>query len=263
MQSTLKLWIIVPAAVLALSPAGWAQAAPASAAAPPHDIAGVWTAARGLIGNTGNEASPMTPSGQEQFDANKPGYGPRAVPVALDNDPMKYCDPLGFPRNIVWEMRAMEFVQTPAKVVQLFQYQRVWREIWTDGRPLPKNVGGSAADAPDPRYYGYSVGRWTSPDTFVVDTVGTDERTWLDGYGHPHSGDLRVEETYHRVNRDTLYLKVTIDDPKMYTKPFVILPNLELKLQSKMPLPEQLCIPSEADNYMKILGNPASGITGK
>jgi hypothetical protein len=218
----------------------------------------VWTAARGVAGTTGKEVSPMTPWGQEQFDSNKPAFGPRSFPVADDNDPMKVCDPLGFPRNTFYEMRATEFVQTPTKVVQLFQYQHVWREIWTDGRELPKNAGSDSPDAPDPRYYGYSVGKWDGDDTFVVESTGFDEDTWLDEYGDPHSIDLHVEERYHRVDKDTMELTVTVTDPKAYTKPFVALPKLVFKLQPKMSLPEQLCVPSQALRYLKVLAEPAA-----
>ena len=124
----------------------------------------------------------------------------------------------------------------PGRMLELFQYNRVWREIWTDGRELPKNVGGRAADAPDPRWYGYSVGQWDGDYSFVVDTVGSDDRSWLDTAGHPHSVDMRVQERYTRLNHNTLEMTITIDDPKAYTKPFVIttsqfkwIPNQELR----------------------------------
>ena len=145
------------------------------------------------------------------------------------------CDPLGFPRNLFHEMRAMELVQTPKKVVQLFQYQGIWRQIWTDGRELPKNAGADTIDAPDPMYYGYSVGKWDG-DTFVVDTVGLDGDTWLDVYGDPHSENLKVEERYVRQDHDTMKLTVQVDDPKAYSKPFMAQPG-ELYKLSKDDLP--------------------------
>jgi hypothetical protein len=64
-------------------------------------------------------------------------------------------------------------------------FERRWRVIWTDGRPLPKD--------PDLRWYGYSVGHWEDDSTFA-EHIGTDERSWLDNAGNPHSGDLKVEE---------------------------------------------------------------------
>ncbi len=82
------------------------------------------------------------------------------------------CDPLGFPRNMVFELRGIAFATMPDRILVLNQYQRAWREIWMDGRELPKNVGGTAKDAPDPRYYGYSAGHWEGDNTLVVETTG-------------------------------------------------------------------------------------------
>ena len=66
---------------------------------------------------------------------------------------------------------------------------------------------------------GHSIGRWDG-DTLVVDTVGMNDLTWLDGSGNPHSEDLHVVERFRRVNRDTLEVNVTYEDPKVYTKPW-------------------------------------------
>jgi len=142
-------------------------------------------------------------------------------------------------------------------MIVLSQYQRVWREIWMDGRDLPKNIdtrGGASS-----RWYGYSVGHWDGDYTFVVDTVGLDDRTWLDKAGHPHSVDMRVQERYTRVDQNTLQMTVTIDDPKMYTKPFEVLTNITFKWIPKQELDEQLCVPSEGIAYMNIIGKPSGG----
>jgi hypothetical protein len=226
----------------------------ASADFDPHQISGVWT---GLERNTtGKEVSPMTPWGKAQFEAHQPFNGPRSVSVGNSNDPMIKCDPLGFPRNLFHEMRAMEFIQTPAKTVELFQYQGIWRQIWTDGRELPKNAGGEAVNAPDPKYYGYSVGKWDG-DTFVVNTAGLDDDTWLDVYGDPHSDQLRVEERYTRQTHDTMRVTVMVDDPVAYTKPFMAQPGEFYKL-SHEDLPQQLCIPTAADSYLSLIAGPAA-----
>jgi hypothetical protein len=103
-------------------------------------------------------------------------------------------------------------------VLALHMWERRWRVIWTDGRALPED--------PDPRWYGYSVGRWEDDYTFVVTSNGTDERTWLDNAGNPHSDQLRVEERWHRVSETRLELTVTINDPKTYTRPWVALDKL-------------------------------------
>jgi len=235
----------------------------------PHDLSGVWEAPVRVT--TGNEISPLTPWGKEQFNSNKPFTGPRMIPLEQSNDPMIKCDPLGFPRNLFYEIRHMKFVQAPSETVQLFQYQAVWREIWTDGRKLPPNVGEHGG--PDPRWYGYSVGKWDG-DTFVVNTTGVDDRSWLDAYGNPHSIQMRVEERYTRLDHDHLNLTVTVDDPKAYTKPFLAQPGLTFRLATKagvagqiafssLELPEQMCVPSEAANYMGLVAAPANGKTGE
>src|SRR4029077_19839024 len=120
-----------------------------------------------------------TPAGQAKFMANKPSYGPRAVPPALGNDVMGNCDPIGFPRNMFSPARPVQFVQLPNELLQVFQYHTAWRQIWTDGRELPK-------DPDPPTLYGDSVGEWDG-DTFAVTTVGLNEKTWLDHFGYPHS----------------------------------------------------------------------------
>jgi hypothetical protein len=145
------------------------------------------------------------------------------VPVDQIDDPLSTMgDPAGFPRDLLFELRPFQVVQTPNQVLMLYMFEKRWRTVWTDGRELPKD--------PDPRWYGYSVGHWEDDFTFVVNTVGTDERTWLDNAGNPHSEDLKVQERYHRVSRDVLELTVTIDDPKTYTMPWVARDKLQLHL---------------------------------
>jgi len=88
------------------------------------------------------------------------------------------------------------------------------------------------------------------------DTVGSDERSWLDNVGHPHSIDLRVQERYTRVNHNTLEVTITINDPKAYTKPFVITKS------SFKWIPRQTtrntCVPSEEAEYLKLIAIPPS-----
>lgn len=223
----------------------------AKAPAPPRDISGVWF--RPTPGVTLNKTAPLTPWGEAQLRAHPTDHG---GVVADSSDPLNKCDPMGFPRSVLYEVRGMQFVSAPTKMVQLFQYQKVWREIWTDGRALPQGAGGSTINAPDPRYYGYSVGHWDGAYSFVVDTVDTDDRTWLDDEGHPHSDDLHVQERYSRVDHDTLQLAVTIDDAKAYTEPYVAA-NLQFTWNPKQEFEEQLCIPSEAQAYMDAIANPA------
>jgi hypothetical protein len=176
--------------------------------------------------------------------------------VAGTNDPfVRTCDPLGFPRNIIFEIRGVSFATMPDRVIIMNQYQRAWREVWTDGRMLPTNVGGTAKDSPDPRYYGYSVGHWEGDDTFVVDTTGLDDKTWLNGNGYPHSIEAHIQERYTRPDYNDLQLTVTVDDRKLYDKPFV-LGRASFRWHPTQELEEQLCIPSEMQQYLQLVGGP-------
>lgn len=238
----------------AFSAAAFAQTG-AAPAAPKRDLTGVWEGP-GIA--TLNPVPPMTAWGQAQFNTSKPFSGPRLVPAGDSNDPMIMCDPLGFPRNVLWETRGVAFVQTPLVVVELFQYEHSFRMIWTDGRALPKNAGGDAIDAPDSRYYGFAIGHWDSDGTFVADTVGIDENPWLDQLGHPQSSEMKVQEKFTRTDRDTLNITVNIDDPKAYTKAFEA-GHITYKLvPGKAELPEQLCIPTQAALYRSAIATPAA-----
>ncbi|PYU20437.1 MAG: hypothetical protein DMG30_21045 [Acidobacteria bacterium] len=189
--------------------------------------------------------------GLEALKRTKPTIGLRSVLPGETNDPVAYCDPQGFPREDLFQLRTTQILQTPVSVIILYQFDRIWRVIWTDRRELPKD--------PEPRWFGYSVGKWVDDYTLVVETSGMDERTWLDLVGRPHSGDLRVEERFHRVDHDRLEWTVTIDDPKMYTKSWVALDKFPMKLQRPdFDVREMICSPSESAEYDKLIGNPAS-----
>jgi hypothetical protein len=104
-------------------------------------------------------------------------------------------------------------IQTPGLLVMLFESYHSFRQIFTDGRPLPENR--------DPAWFGYSVGKWEG-DALVVDTVGVNDKTWLDDGGHPHSDALHVIERFRRPDFGHMEVQVTIDDPKAYTKPWTV-----------------------------------------
>jgi len=224
---------------------------PPGGQAPRRDLAGIWDAGFDGIGILEEEAKreaarpPFTPLGEQMAQRNKPGNGPRLVPVAQINDPLSILgDPSGFPRLVMFEFRPVQIVQTPDQVLMLYMFEKRYRVIWTDGRTLPQN--------PDPRWYGYSVGRWEDDSTFVVETVGMDDRTWLDSSGDPHSTELRVEERYRRVNQNNLELTVVINDPKVYTKPWMARNKLPLRLMPPgTDLMEMIPSASEAQAYQR------------
>jgi len=199
----------------------------AGAPAPPRNLTGEWDP--GLAGIAGGDnyftdrnTPPLTPLGQQMVSRNRPGHGPYAAKVYDGNDPLTtQGDPSGFPRIVNYEFRPIRIVQTPKAVLIMYSFNQTWRIVWTDGRKLP--------DDPDPRWFGYSVGRWEDDTTFVVDTVGMTDRTWIDSGGYPHSDSMRVQERYHRAGMNVLELTVTVDDPKIYTRPFQTRERLPLK----------------------------------
>src|SRR6202049_4103867 len=224
------------------------------APAPRHDISGIWDPGNNGIQPLGPRAMPedgkpehqlpYTPLGLETLNAHKPSNGVRSVLPGETNDPVVYCDPQGIPREDLYELRTTQILQTPLNVVVLYQFGKIWRVIWADGRELPKD--------PEPRWYGYSVGKWVDDYTFVAQTSGTDDRTWLDKGGRPHSEDLLVEEQFHRASQDLLELTVIINDPKMYAKPWVAMNKFPFKLMPPdFDVREQMCSVSEYMKYNK------------
>ena len=236
-----------------------------AAPAPRRDLSGIWEPAVNAVAANGarnmpsdgrpEHALPYTPLGEEAFDANRPAWGVTGVPSALSNDPVPLCDPQGFPRIVLHNFRASQIFQTANQVTILYLFNKKWRVIWTDGRELPE------PDEVEPRWWGYSVGRWEDDTTFVAETVGLDERTWLDNAGRPHSSDLRVVERYRRLNDDRLEMTITIDDPTYYTEPWIALDRLPLALQpSNFDIREMECSPSETARYNEVFGDPAAGV---
>jgi hypothetical protein len=106
-----------------------------------------------------------------------------------------------------------KLIQTPGVLVILFESYHSWRQIFTDGRALPESR--------EPAWFGYSAGKWQG-NTLVVDTVGLNEKTWLDDIGHPHSDALHIIERFRRPDFGHMVVEVTIDDPKTYTKPWKV-----------------------------------------
>jgi len=234
--------------------------------APNRDISGTWEPASGPGGGINANGAqqmpsdgkpehelPYTPEGKAAFMSHKPTFGVTMEPSALTNDPMPGCDPQGFPRIVLHNFRTSRIIQTPQNVVILYEFNKKWRTIWTDGRQLPKEFD-------EPRWWGYSVGRWVDDVTFTADSGGFDDRTWLDNAGRPHSDAMRVQEEYKRTDADHVTMKIVIDDPKYYSKPWTAL-ILPLRLQAaNFDIREMECSPSETALYNKLFANPAAGI---
>jgi hypothetical protein len=215
----------------------------------PRDFNGIWSfnGNRALSNNT----PAMTAEGKAKFDSNKPSYGARAIPPALGNDPAGKCDPLGLVRLMLFP-RPMEIIQTPQRIVQFFEWNHMWRTIWIDGRSLPED--------PDPRWFGYSVGRWEG-DTLVVQSSGFDHRTWLDQFGNPYSEEMRLEERWRKAG-DSLELTMTLTDPKMYTTAWVSEKKV-FRAQPNEEIREEICVPTIEEEFNRRTRDPAAGIIQK
>jgi len=251
------------AALLTFSPSAFAQiseksgtaGAPSTARTLSHDLSGVWIAhpdprfpdLPGMDVVNQDFRPAFTPWGQAKFDAARPIVGPRAV-AGEENDPVLRCVPDG-PPMLLTLPNPFEIVQISGRVLTLHEETHVWRTIWADGRALPKNL--------KPTWLGYSVGRWEG-DTFVVDTVGVNDRLWADAFGDPRSEQMHLTERYRRLSHDTLELQITIDDPKAYARPWVNPPKL-YKLESNWEIAEWHCVVEEDKAYDDVVRKPAGG----
>jgi hypothetical protein len=166
---------------------------------------------------------PLTPLGEQKMKANRPIGAER---TAIDsNDPDFKCFPSGVPRLYLF-LYPVEFVHTPGRVLQLFEYGHNIRQIFTDGRGHEKDE--------NPTWLGDSIGTWEG-STLVVDTVNQNDKTWFGYGGLPHSEDLRVTERISRPDHDTLLIDIRLDDPKIYSeqlhtqKKYVLKPSWNLK----------------------------------
>jgi hypothetical protein len=182
----------------------------------PRDISGIWKNPGGFDPIVGTNRPAMTEWGKEKW--SKTRASARNSPLAFGfyadqkdwNDPLFLCDPSGYPRNL--DYSNYRFVKLPDEFVMFFERDRVWRDLWTDGRKLP----GPEAK---PRWYGYATAHWEG-DTLVVESSGYDERSWIDPYGSIHSDQMRIEERFRRLDYDNLEFSMTITDPKAYTGPW-------------------------------------------
>src|SRR6186713_1360876 len=145
------------------------------------------------------------------------------------------CLPSGIPeKNNIPD--GLKVVQTPDLLVFLYESRTIYRQVFLDGRPLPKNA--------QPTWMGYSVGKWEG-DTLVIETIGQNGKTWLDMRGLPGTESLRVIERYSRPNTGVMNIDVTIDDPKAYTKPWNV--RLTWRLVPDTDLIESICEENNRD----------------
>ena len=231
MQYLFRRWSAILMSVLLVAPFAPldAQAQSGGESFDPQDLSGIWFRGGGV--RRGDRAfgprdtiPAMTPEGEARARAITPQRGSRVdfMEVAdfpgQSNDPTIVCNPTGFPRILVdTAPEIFEFIHVGGRLLQLHQLERAIRELWMDGRAVPS---GENLDIIGPAWYGHSVGFWEG-DTLVVNTVGMDDRAWLDPFGLPKSFNARIEERYHLAEADVLELQLTLYDPTYYETPWV------------------------------------------
>ena len=210
------------------------------------DLSGIWAPVRRRPLNESLEGQVNATGPFWDFGSVIPGglpYQPwaaalrnkRAADQSKDNPDVK-CMPLGilqmnthpFPRRIV---------QTPGYIAILHERDLEYRQIFTDGRPLPED--------PQPSWNGYSSGKWVG-DTLVVETIGFRDGLWADYDGSPITTAAKITERFRRVNFGSLELEMTVDDSKAYTKPWTA--KIDLAFQLDSDLLEYVCLEGERDS---------------
>jgi hypothetical protein len=198
------------------------------------DITGLWMPGAGYIGNLAKDIKPEDFPFQPWAAAL---YKERRANNSKD-DPTASCIVGGVPRSDAVPY-PFKIVQQPGMMVILYEAVHSYRQIFSDGRPLPKD--------PNPTWFGYSIGKWDG-DSFVVQTSGFNEKGWLDNNGHPATELLHVTERFHRKDFGHMDIEITIDDAKAYTKPWTV--TMPLTFRADDELMEYIC-----DENNKYFGN--------
>jgi hypothetical protein len=151
-------------------------------------------------------------------------------------DPQARCLPTGVPKIESAPNTPFRITQLSDQVLVLYERDNMFRQIYTDGRELPKD--------PQPSWMGYSIAKWEG-DTLVVHATGFNDRTWLDDDGHPHTDAMQVTERFRRSDFGHLQIEITVDDPKAYTKPWTVKETLHILPDTE--LLEYICGENEKD----------------
>lgn len=212
------------------------------------DFSGIWISAKANL-KPGEEELPSDGNdlGSSRYMANMgaemPGglpYQPWQIPIVKErtenmaiHDPHIRCLPDNFLRAYGLP-HMLKFVHKPDLLVVLNEMNAGYRQIFTDARPLP--------DSPTPSWQGYSSAKW-SGDTLVVDTIGLRDDTWIDWNGSVVTESAKIREEITRPSFGFLVIKVTVDDPKAYTKPWSV--TLRQRIVVDAELIDEICLENE------------------
>jgi hypothetical protein len=233
------------AAALVLSLSGPAAGqSPAATYAPPRtadgrpDLNGIWQALNTAVWNIQDHSASLgVPAGQSIVEGNEIPYQPSALAQRQENyknrltaDPEAMCRMVGVPR-IMYMPYPLQIVQTPKQISILSEYVHTVRNIYMDSKH---------PEGPIEWWMGDSRGRWED-DTLVVDVVHFTDQTWFDRSGNFHSGELHVVERITRTGPDHLLYEATIEDPKVFTRPWKISMPLYRRVEKGVQLLEYEC----------------------
>jgi hypothetical protein len=191
------------------------------------DFSGQWFpngAGQGVSGRFGVDPAALGTFDRKLTPEERPSFQPWAAakikamtPTELELSKSSVnCLPRGVPAIWLQNPYTTMIVHKPGLMAQLYEVLNNWRVIHLDGRPLPKD--------PEPFFHGNSAGRWEG-DTLVVDSIGFDERTYIEPTGWFHSDALHVTERYSRPSMNYLMIQITVDDPKVLQKPWKSAPH--------------------------------------
>jgi hypothetical protein len=260
---------LLPALMMVLPALLAAQNAPKSAvpraADGKPDLTGVWQGASSVpgsweeansglgVGGTGKNPNAVATAPTTDLSGRQPPpYQPWAAKKVLESynkraidDPDALCLPPGVPRTGNIGLFPTQIVQTPTQVIILHEYMNIFRII-------PLNA--KHPDDLEPAYMGDSVGHWEG-DTLVVDVTGFNDKTWLGVAGAFHSEELHITERYTRISKDRINYDVTMEDPKVFTKPWVL--HNSMMLREGTRLREYVCAENNLDpaQYQELLKN--------
>ena len=219
---------------------------------PPHDFSGVWMAPNAYRSVAIHEqpGTFLQPWALDKLNA-EPLALRKDLPAghagnvsALGKDQDISCSQINL-TDFFTKQKPLEIVHTPQRVFMFFEYAHTYREIWMDGRAVPAD--------PDPTYFGTSVGHWEG-DTLVVETVGFNDDTLLNGM--PHSDAAHLFERYTRPDLDTLEINLTATDPKAYTKPWTAGP-IKLAWHPDWELVEAFCVQDDNSSFKNSVMDPS------
>jgi len=241
-------WIKHPAAGVPRKADGTVNAAAETPRMPngKPDFSGIWTSdevdpRRPGIPPNPNDAT--TSRRMINLGVELPGglpYQPWLAPLVKErtankavDDPHIRCMPDNFLRAYGMP-HLLKFIHTPDIFVTLNEWNAGYRQVFTDGRPLPKD--------PFPSWQGYSTATW-SGDALVIDTIGIRNDTWIDWNGSEVTEQAKVREEIRRPDFGHIEIKVTVDDPKAYTKPWTVL--IKERLLADVELIDEICLENE------------------